>query len=487
MSAESNWIILQSDNHAQAFAGCYGHPFIKTPALDRIAARGVRFDRAYSASPLCCPARAAIATGRFPHQTGFWDNATPYDGSVGSWMHRLRDEGHRVVSIGKLHFRSTDDDNGWTEEISPMHVVGGVGGLIGLLRWNDEEPSRKAQWRLYTEETGAGDTKYQVYDREIATRAVHWLREHARDRSKPWCLYVSFVSPHPPFTVPARLLDLYPADGIPLPPAYDAAGRPRHPALEHLRQKMGFQEIEDPALLRRIVAAYCALITYLDECIGAVMQTVESLGLLASTNVLYTSDHGESVGSHGLFGKYTLLDPSVKVPLLWSGPGVPAGKACKRFTSHVDLFPTIVRGMGAALQPGDADLPGIPLGDAVGENGNDRCGFAEYHAAGSRSGAFMILDWPWKLIYYVGMPNQLFRLDEDPHELHDLAAVQPAVVGRLEAVLRSRLDPEAVDGRAKSMQRLVAERNGGTDAILRRGEFAYSPPPGVAAAMRTVG
>lgn len=482
----ANWIIFQSDNHAQRFNGCYGHPVVRTPAIDRIASRGTRFDRAYTASPLCCPARAAIATGRFPHQTGFWDNATPYDGRVASWMHRLRDQGHRVDSIGKLHFRSTEDDNGWSNEIAPMHVVGGVGGLIGLLRWSDSEPVRKAQWSLYAEETGAGETKYQAYDERIERLAIDWLKEHAQDAGKPWCLYVSFVSPHPPFTVPQRLLDQYRPEDMPLPPMFGPLQRPRHPALEHLRAKMGFKEMDDPALLQRIAAAYCALITFTDERIQAVLSAAEELGLLARTNVLYTSDHGESVGAHGLFGKYTLLDPSARVPLVWMGPGVPAGSVSEAFVSHVDLFPTIVEEAGARLAGEDADLPGIGLRRVLERRAPPRSGFAEYHAAGSRAGAFMLIDGPLKLIQHVGMPPQLYDLASDPDETKDLATERRADVNRLDALLRARVDPERVDRMAKEDQRRVAERNGGTEGILKRGEFAYTPPPGDATNLRPV-
>jgi choline-sulfatase len=486
MPPPANWLIFQSDNHARRFAGCYGHPAVRTPAIDRIGARGARFANAYTASPLCCPARAAIATGRFPHQTGFWDNATPYDGRVASWMHRLRDQGHRVDSIGKLHFRSSEDDNGWSHEIAPMHVLGGVGGLVGLLRWSDCEPARKAQWSLYAEESGAGDTKYQAYDEQIERLAIEWLRKRGRASGKPWCLYVSFVSPHPPFTVPQRLLDLYPPGSMPLPPAFGAAERPRHPALEHLRAKMGFREMDDADLLRRIAAAYCGLITFLDERIGAVLAAAEALGLLDRTHVLYTSDHGESAGAHGLFGKYTLLDPSAQVPLVWMGPGVAPGSACDRFVSHVDLFPTIVEEAGARLAQADADLPGASLRRALEAHAAPRPGFAEYHAAGSRSGAFMLIDGSLKLIYHVGMPAQLYDLASDPLETRDLAAERRAEVARLEALLRQRLDPEKVDRQAKEDQRRMAERHGGTEAILKRGEFAYTPPPGESTRLRPV-
>src|SRR5439155_8558218 len=131
------------------------------PNLDRLAARSARFSDAYCNSPICVPSRAALATGRYPHRIRFWDNAIPYAGSIPSSHHRLKAAGHEVVSIGKLHFRSADDDNGFTEEIMPLHVVDGVGDPLGWLR--DPLPVRKAALRLATA-AGRGDSTYQQYD-----------------------------------------------------------------------------------------------------------------------------------------------------------------------------------------------------------------------------------------------------------------------------------------------------------------------------------
>ncbi len=139
--AEPNLIFFMSDSHRRDALGCYGHAVAHTPHLDALAVRGARFTNAYAATPLCCPSRAAVATGRFPHQTGYWDNVLAYDGRYPSWMRRLRDAGRSVVSIGKLHYRSSEDDAGFSREIVPMHILDGVGGVVGLLRWSDEEPS----------------------------------------------------------------------------------------------------------------------------------------------------------------------------------------------------------------------------------------------------------------------------------------------------------------------------------------------------------
>jgi choline-sulfatase len=114
-----NLLIIMSDQHSRTRLGCYGDPIVKTPNLDKLAEQATRFDACWTPSPVCIPARAAFATGKYIHQIGFWDNADPYDGSVPSWHHRLRDRGHRVVSIGKLHFRSDEDDSGFPNPSSP--------------------------------------------------------------------------------------------------------------------------------------------------------------------------------------------------------------------------------------------------------------------------------------------------------------------------------------------------------------------------------
>ncbi len=474
----ANLLFFMSDNHARSAMGCSGNTVVHTPALDRLAAGGTRFANAYTASPLCCPARAALATGRFPFQTGYWDNAIVYDGKVPSWMHRLRAAGSDVVSVGKLHFRSAEDDNGFSQEIVPMHILNAKGGVSTLLRWCDEEPVNLGQWELYLEQSGPGTSHYQAYDAEISRLAVDWLARRARQRGKPWALFVSYVSPHPPFSVPPELLSLYPLDRMPLPPLFRPHERPDHPSLAHLRYIMGFRAMEDESSLRRITAAYYALVTHLDQQIGAVLQAASDLGLLQDTRVLYTSDHGEALGAHGLFGKANLLEPGAGVPLLMSGPGVPVGHVVSTPVSHVDLYPTIVEGAGLAAQANEADMLGYSLHQIASRTAPV---FAEYHAAGSRRGASMLRAGDYKLIHHVAAPAQLFNLVNDPIEAHDLAAdsaVTP-LLDELERQLHAICDPLLVDQRARADQRAKAQYWGGNDAILQEGLLVYTPPPGV--------
>ncbi|MEM9028097.1 MAG: sulfatase-like hydrolase/transferase [Pseudomonadota bacterium] len=482
--APKNLLFLLSDNHARGYLGCYRNPLARTPNLDRLAARGARFTNAYSASPLCCPARAALATGRFPHQTGYWDNAIPFDGHVVSWMRRLRDAGHTVSSIGKLHFRETSVANGFSEELLPMHILDGKGGVHMLLRAVNQgkpqgEPVNAGQWHLYMDRSGVGTAPYQAFDREITTAAIAWLQAHANDDGKPWVLFVSYPSAHPPFSVPAEFYRESDEAAVTLPDDWQTPHAEDHAAVAHLRRIMNSQPMSDadePAL-RRVLAGYLALTEHLDTEIGKVLAALEESGLAADTRVVYTSDHGELAGAHGLFGKSCMFEESIGVPLILAGPDVPEGAVINAPVSHVDLYPTILEGAGLDVDENDVEDLAVSLWAELKASETQRTVFAEYHAAGSKSGSFMLREGHWKLLYHVGMQPQLFDLESDPNELRDLGPNHP-MAGELDRKLRVICDPEDVDARAKSDQRRWIEHWGGADRITSEALMIYTPPPG---------
>lgn len=479
-TAPKNLIIFLSDNHSRALLGAAGHPIIKTPNLDRIAENGVRFTNAYCASPLCCPSRAAIATGRYPHQTGYWDNSLAYDGAVPTWQQRVRDAGHHVASIGKLHYRSGDVDNGFSEEIIPLHIVDGKGALIALLRATPEGmPPRKGHKNIY-EQSGIGRADYQIYDQEITKHAVDWLEKNGKAHDRPWVLLVSYASPHPPFTVPERFWNLYPLSDVPMPVQWRKADQPQHPAVQYLSWMNSFDEEFDEDFIRRVIAGYCGLISVVDEHVGTVIDTASRLGLMEDTRIMYTSDHGEAAGHHGIMGKANHYEHGLGVPLLMAGPDIPRGKVIDQVSSHVDLFPTIAEAVGAPLQEEDGNLPGESLWPAVVGDSQDRTAFAEYHAMGARNAGFAYRKGRHKLIYHVGMPRQLFDLVADPLEEQDLLLGSPEheVADQLEAELRQIVDPEAIDTRAKADQLAHADKFGGIEAVAKAGVFSASPIPG---------
>lgn len=480
MPSARNLLFLLSDNHARGFIGAYGNPLARTPNLDALAARGTRFSNAYSASPLCCPARAALATGRYPHQTGYWDNAIPFDGTRPSWMGRLRDAGHSVVSIGKLHFRDSRPDNGFSEERLAMHILDAKGGVHMLLRAVDREPVNHGQWPLYMARSGLGSAPYQAFDHAVTREAIGWLAGEAPQQERPWALFVSWPSSHPPFSVPEPFYRAADETLARLPADWNAPEAADHPAVRHLRHVMNTQPIPDEAALRKVIAGYIALCAHLDHEIGRVLAALDDLGLAEDTRVVYTSDHGEMCGAHGLFGKFCLYEESIGVPLIMAGPEIPAGRVVDTPVSHVDLAPTIEAAVGLAPQPG-ADRPGVSLWPDLATP-RHRHAFAEYHAAGSRSGSFMLREGRWKLLYHVGMPAQLFDLEADPAERVDLGPQHPEAT-RLEARLREICDPEAVDARAKADQRRWIEHWGGADAVAGEALLVYTPPPGAPAEM----
>lgn len=475
----ANLIFIMSDEHNKRVLGCDGHPMIKTPNLDRLAASGTRFTSAYTNCPICVPARASFATGRYVHQIRYWDNAIAYDGRVPAWGHRLMEQGHRVTSIGKLHYLDSDARrNGFDEEILPLHIVNGVGDLLGLIR--DELPRRPGSAKLGPE-AGRGESEYTRYDRAIADETVKWLEQQApQHRSKPWALYVGFVSPHFPLIAPPAFYDLYPEAEVPWPAMYAEDERPRHPFTDALRKCFCYDEAFDAPMVRRAIAAYFGLVSFLDDNIGRILRAVEESGLADSTRIIYGSDHGDNLGTRGMWGKSTMYEESAGIPLIFSGPGIPQGKVCDTPVSLVDAHPTFVQSLGAKANPRDADLAGHSLIDIAHGHVPQRTVLSEYHAAGACCGAYMIRHGRYKYIHYAGLPPMLFDLAADPDERNDLGrdAQHQAVLAECEARLRSIVDPDAVDRMAKADQQARIEKHGGREAILKKGTFRYSPPPG---------
>lgn len=478
-----NLLIIVSDEHNPKTLGCYGHPLVKTPHLDGLAAGGTRFTKAYCNSPVCIPARAVIATGRYINEIGFWDNADPYDGSVMSWHHRVRGAGHRVVSIGKLHFRSADDDNGFSDEIVPMHVIEGKGDLMGLVR--DDLPRRGGSWKM-AGMARPGESPYTFYDRDITARTQVWLREEAQLYSdKPWVLFVSLVCPHFPLTAPPEHFYRYYFDeSLPWPKLYEQMERPDHPYLTEYGSSFAYDEhFETPDQVRRGVAGYLGLCSFLDENVGKILSSLESAGLRDQTRVIYTSDHGDNLGARGVWGKSTMYDESVGVPWIIAGQGIPAGYVSDAPVSHVDLYPTVLDAIGLARRPEEYQFPGDSLLELVTAEPSNRFAFAEYHGMGSTGAIFMIRDGRYKYIYYINHPAELFDLDNDPEELSNLIEDESYVSIRQEchAKLLSVCDPHDVERRAKGRQAQQLKHHGGREAVIARGDLGFSPPPGISA------
>lgn len=476
MAEAQNLLIILSDEHNAAMLGAAGHPFIRTPNLDALAQRGTRFDAAYTASPICVPARAALAIGQPLFEAGrHFDNADPYDGAIPSWHHRAREAGHSVVSIGKLHFRGAEgDDHGFSREILPMHVVDGKGDLLALIR-DATAPVRQGAKKLIAQ-AGPGESDYTRYDRDITAAAQVWLHEEAPRQTKPWVLFVSLVTPHFPLTAPPEHYYAYPPERLPMPKLYH--DRPSHPFLQDYATTIPYDRaFQGEADVKRALAGYCGLVSFMDEQVGKILRALEACGHAGDTRVLYSSDHGDNAGARGLWGKSNMYEESARVPMILAGPGVQAGQVRATPVSLLDVFPTVLDALG---------MPGAHAGsllDLARAPDHERAVISEYHASGSREAALMLRTAKWKYVRYVTYPAQLFDLAHDPEELHDLAAdpVHQATLAALEAQLAARVDIAALDARVKARQAAILAENGGREAVMRRGDLPYSPPPGAKA------
>lgn len=470
----TNMLFIISDQHTRDVAGCYGHPLIQTPNIDRLAEQGTRFTRAYTNCPICVPARASLATGRYVHDIGAWDNAHPYDGTPPSWHHRLRSQGLVAESIGKLHFRGQGSDHGFTHEVEPLNVVDGVGDVLACIRNNP--PIR--QKREGITGAGPGDSTYLRYDQRNADNACRWLHQHAND-DKPWTLFLSFVCPHPPYIAPPELFAQYRLEDVLLMPQWQPDEWPQHPAMQRFRELFTFDQAFDEATVRKMIAAYYGTVTYLDQRIGQVLTALAATGQADNTRIIYTTDHGEHMGARGIFGKFTMYEESAAVPFIMAGPDVPAGEVCQTPVSLVDGHPTILEAVGAEPDDADADLPGQSLWAIANAPEQARTVLSEYHAIGARDAVFMLRNNRYKYVHHVGESPQLFDLAMDPEEENDLAgyAENQQLLTDFDRELRTLLDPEAIDAHAKASQWARINAMGGEQAVRTRGYFVNSPTP----------
>ena len=474
-----NFLLILADEFARNALGCAGHPVVQTPNLDRLAARGARFSQAYTNSPICVPARAAMHTGRHVHDTGCWASAQPYRGRHESWAHGLRRHGMDAVSAGKLHFRRTQDDNGFAPELRPMHVKNGIGWVSGLLR--DPLGDYPATAELAAQ-VGAMDTGYHAYDRAVADAATEWLEARAASGGPPWALFVSFVSPHYPLAAPAPWFELYADADLPAPKPYAGNWRD-HPALAETLRFFDYDRHFDAASRDAAIRGYFGLVSFVDDLIGRVLAALEAGGFAEETTILFTSDHGEMLGDFGLWTKQVMFEGSAGIPVLLAGPGIAPGRTVETPVSLVDVFPTVLDAVGVPAFPGagPGPLPGRSLLEiAAAPDDPERPVLSEYHDGGSVTGAFMLRRGRWKLVHHEGFAPHLFNLSEDPDEQRDRAAEpeMAEVLASMQAGLRAIVDPAAANARAFADQRARIDELGGADAVraMPGYDFGHSPP-----------
>ena len=474
MSA-SNIIVLMSDEHTRSVMGAYGNPLVQTPALDGLAARGVRFDNAYTPSPICISARASFATGTQVFEHRCWSSAEPYYGQQQSWMHRLRAQGHAVVAIGKQHYRSAADDTGFSEQILPMYLANnGKGWPQGLLRRPLGEFPGAAEMAVLL---GPGETRYTQYDRDITAAAIEWLERRPVTSGKPWILFVSFICPHFPLSAPRQFYDMYRDVELPQPYDRDPVQRLTHPVIDEMRRFWNYADYFDSETEIEGLRNYYGLCSFLDDNVGQVLAALETSGHADNTRIIYTSDHGDMIGNHGIWGKSYMYEDSVGIPLSFSGPGIePASNSTP--VSLTDLAATIEQAVGVEVDDAGGAWQSRPLQGFIEQPEPGRPILSEYHDGGSPSGFYMLRQGPWKYVYFAeDHPALLFNIDADPGESLNLAD-DTAHIDTVRALYRQLLqilDPEEINRQAFADQAQKIAELGGLDAIRNIPSFNHTP------------
>ncbi|GIX07520.1 MAG: arylsulfatase [Candidatus Poribacteria bacterium] len=362
------WLIMTDQQRADTI-GALGNPVIQTPTLDRLCAEGTAFTSAYCASPVCVASRCSLVLGEYPHQTGCTAN-TPMPLERRSMMERLQEAGYQTHGVGKMHF-SPRPRFLWGFE-SRDYSEEGASGDDDFVRYLAQQgyghivaPHGERSEYYYIPQPSQLPAE-RHHTAWCADRSIQFLQ--SRDRSRPFFLWTSFIKPHPPFENPVPWNRLYRAVEMPLPfvpPDYQELWT--YWTRFQNRYKYRDQGV-DWNLIRTMRAAYYGAISFIDYQVGRVLAELERQGVLDQTLILFTSDHGEMLGDYHAYGKRSMLDPAVRVPLVVRFPDrFPAGRRVEAPVSLIDLLPTILAAAGIS-----EELPPHGLDLAVAADGDQR-------------------------------------------------------------------------------------------------------------------
>ncbi|MDP3340899.1 choline-sulfatase [Frigidibacter sp.] len=427
--------------------------WLHAPNLKKLAARSVRFANAYTASPLCAPARASFMSGQLPSRTGVYDNAAEFRSDIPTYAHHLRRAGYLTTLSGKMHFVGPDQLHGFEERLTTDIYPADFG-------WTPDyrKPGERIDWWYHNmgSVTGAGVaeiTNQLEYDDDVAHQARAKIYDLSRGLdARPWMLTVSFTHPHDPYVARKKYWDLYegcehlmPEVGLIPYSEQDAHSRRIFDASDW----HNYDLTDD--MVQRSRRAYFANISYCDDKIGEILQALEDTRQEAI--VVFVSDHGDMLGERGLWFKMNFFDGSSRVPLMLSAPGMAAGLITDP-VSTLDVTPTLCDLAGISMDEvmpwtdGQSLLPlagGAPRAEAVA---------MEYAAEASNAPLVSLRKGRWKLNLCKLDPDQLFDLEADPHELRNLAEdpAHAATLAELKFEAATRWDLERFDADVRASQ-----------------------------------
>ena len=500
MTAVRNVLFVMCDQLRRDFVSCYGDSRVETPNIDRLAARGVRFDNAFVQAGVCGPARMSFYTGRYVNSHGATWNRVPLSSSEWTLGDYLRVAGHTAALTGKTHvLPDTEALKRFGIEIeSERGALLREGGFFVVDRFDGHSPpgsdSGYADWlriRGYDSADPWSDfvisamdgarvvsgwnmrnahLPSRVEERHSETAymtdlALDWIRARA---SRPWVLHLSYVKPHWPYLAPAPFHKLYRRKDIgPILHGPQDGTADEHPVVRAYREHDECVSFAREDVVRHVRPAYMGLIAQVDYHLGRVLDALESMGRLRDTLIVFTSDHGEFSGDRGLGEKELLYDEIVRVPMIVMDPDARAdatrGKADARFIEGIDVVPTIVEALGIQASPhrveGRSLLP-LLRGEAATAWRDSVYSELDYGFRRARSvlgrgvrdcRAFMVRTADWKYVHWEGFRAQLFDLAADPREQNDLGA-DP----RFEAI-REKMRERLFDWLATSKRRTTVD------------------------------
>ncbi|MBK1670951.1 choline-sulfatase [Rhodovibrio sodomensis] len=428
-----NILFVMADQVGAPALPIYGHPVMKTPNLERLAAGGTVFENAYCNSPLCSTSRVSMLSGRLASELDAYDNASEFPAAVPTFAHYLRSLGYRTCLSGKMHLVGPDQLHGFEERLTTDFYPVDFG-------WT---PNWEKQWEKLSffhnmdSVTKAGVCARSMpidYDDETTYQAQRRLYDYARDRAdaRPFFMTVSLTHPHDPYATTREYWDRYDDSEIDMPSVPHIPPERRDPHSRRLFYHYGMheQEVTDADIVKAR-HAYYGMTTYVDDKLGQLMDTLERSGMADDTIVIFSADHGDMLGERGMWYKMSFYEWSASVPFVVRHPDVDGGKRVESAMSLIDLFPTLVEFAGGG-KPDPECAPHLkgqsvaPLlqGDSTGWPDTV---YSEYLGEGAAGPCLMVRKGRHKYVYSAGEPDsagdppQLFDLKDDPKELDDRA------------------------------------------------------------------
>ncbi|HTZ09682.1 MAG TPA: sulfatase-like hydrolase/transferase [Acidimicrobiales bacterium] len=470
MSPTPNIVLVMADQHRADMLGCAGDEAVLTPSLDALAAQGVRFSRVSCQGPLCMPARASFMTERYVRDHGVYTNWAEIAADSPTYVWALRAAGYHTVLLGKAHlYRDEILEADHIDELagklmalgfSEVHETGdkfvpdipnrytdylrGVGLLDAYKRHiadrayqGENESGQNATKRVPMWDATPMPVPLESYiDTWHGTEAVRWIETYEGD--DPFFLFVGFPGPHDPWDAPQAAVDRYRDRAISMPVTTrrpDTEGTGRYGALLNSFLWLSDTETMTEDAIRGMRRAYSADISVIDDAVGRIVAALEAKGVLDDTWIVYTSDHGEMGGNHGLMSKCVLYEQAVRVPLIVRPPRGCPHRVVDALVEHLDVPATVRDIAGADDVPGsegrslravlDGGAP-VPRDVSISEN----WGFASFETDRHR----LVVDED------AGTPCQLFDLVEDPHEDRDLLA-DPSAKAALDQLMETHVRP----------------------------------------------